>query len=140
MGVTILISRAVLDAIDAAAEATGTLECCGLLLGEAGHVREARAAANVADDSAKHFEIDPAVLIAAHRAQRDGGPAILGCYHSHPGGDPSPSPTDARQAEASGQLWLIRGAGGELRLWRAVRDGTVHDRFDPVEFMADPAS
>lgn len=92
-------------------------------------------AANLAPDPTRHFEIDPAILLAAHKARRAGGPAILGHYHSHPGGDPTPSREDALQADPAGQLWLICGAGGQLSLWRAVTGGAVHNRFDPVEII-----
>ena len=84
-------------------------------------------AANVAAEPARAFELDPAVLIAAHRAARAGGDAILGHYHSHPGGDPQPSSCDAAAA-AAGELWLVV-AGREARLWRAVAGGPLHGAF-----------
>lgn len=131
MGVIAHFSRSALDAVKALARESGE-EICGLLLGASEHVDAILPAANVAADRMRHFEIDPAILIAAHRAQRGGGPRILGCYHSHPGGDARPSVEDAAQAEANGWLWLIC-AGEEATLWRAVADGAVHGRFDPVE-------
>ena len=109
------ISRDILEQIMSEA-AADPHEVCGLLLGEAGRIAESRPAANVAPDPARHFELDPAVLIAAHRAARAGGPQILGHYHSHPGGVPVPSATDAACAVADGSLWLIVG-GGVTRLW-----------------------
>ena len=93
------------------------LECCGLLLGEAGRVLDARPAANLAADPARHFEIDPAALIAAHRAERSGGPQLLGYYHSHPGGHPMPSATDCAHASGDGRAWAIV-AGGKVRFYR----------------------
>lgn len=98
---------------------------------------------NVANDRARRFEIDPAILISAHRAERAGGPRILGSYHSHPGGDPTPSLEDAAQADANGSLWLIcAGPPWTATLWKAVPDGRMHGRFDPVtmlvETTADP--
>ena len=113
--------------------AAGSVERCGLLLGDRATPTVVEAA-NVADDPATAFEIDPGVLLAAHRAARkDGGPAVLGCWHTHPTGDPSPSPRDAAAAAPDGQWWLIAGTGG-VRLWRAVAHGAVHGRFEPVRF------
>ncbi len=95
-------------------------EVCGLLLGREGAILNVRPAVNVAPDPARHFELDPAVLIAAHRAARAGGPAILGHYHSHPSGHAEPSATDAANAAPDGSLWLIVGSGA-ARLWVAGR-------------------
>lgn len=124
----------------AEAVAAGARECCGLLLssGGSGRIDAWRAARNVALRPQSHFEVDPHSLLAAHRAQRAGGPRIAGCYHSHPGGDPAPSPTDARQAAADGAVWIIcTGDGLRAAAWIARDKGCVHDRFDPVEMIAD---
>jgi proteasome lid subunit RPN8/RPN11 len=121
---TARISRAVLDAILARAAADPARECCGLLLGADGRIEAAVPAANVADDPARRFEIDPAALIAAHKAARGGAPGPLGHYHSHPSGDPVPSATDAAQAAPDGRLWLIVTPAGGHALWRAEADGT----------------
>jgi desampylase len=82
-------------------------EVCGLLLGEGQTVQHILPAANVAADPARQFEIDPAVLITAHRNARDGGPAIIGCYHSHPNGRVEPSAEDRAMMLEPGWLWLI---------------------------------
>jgi len=140
MVTTVRIATAALAAARAHAVADPAREACGLLLGGEGGVEQALPAANVAADPARFFEVDPVVLLAAHRAARSGGPAILGCYHSHPHGPPSPSPRDAAAAAPDGWLWLILGMAGE-GMWRAVANGTVHGRFDPVacERVADGA-
>lgn len=127
----VTISTAALATIRADVAAAGAREACGLLLGAGGRVERALACANVAADPARRFEIDPATLLAAHRLARTGGPQVLGHYHSHPGGSPVPSPRDAADAAADGALWLIVGAR-EARLWRAVANGRVEGRFDPV--------
>jgi proteasome lid subunit RPN8/RPN11 len=121
-----LIARELLDTIRAAAAAEPGREVCGLLFGDADRIVAAAPAANVADDPADSFEIDPAALFAALRAERAGGARIVGHYHSHPNGRPDPSPRDAAAAEP-GRLWLIV-AGGEARLWWSLPG----NRFDPV--------
>jgi proteasome lid subunit RPN8/RPN11 len=97
-------------------------ECCGLLLGQGTWIERAVPAANVHSDPQRHFEIDPAALIAAHRAARAGGPQILGYYHSHPNGRAEPSAEDIAMAERAGRFWAIIAAGNVL-LWRDGADG-----------------
>lgn len=112
------------------------VEVCGLLLGVAGRIEAIQPVANVAPDPARHFELDPAVLIAAHRAARQGGRAVVGHYHSHPSGVAEPSRTDAESSAPDGSLWLIVG-GGSARLWRAEPHSAVKARF--TEIALDPA-
>lgn len=121
------ISRALLHRIIDEATASPDAEVCGLLFGSPHRIDAAQSCRNVAASPADSFEIDPAALLAAHKAARRGGPAIAGCYHSHPGGSPEPSARDAEAAAPDGSLWLIVG-DGEARLWRAREDGG----FDPV--------
>lgn len=106
-------------------------EVCGLLLGRADRIEAILPAENVASDAARHFELDPAVLIAAYRAARQGGPAVLGHYHSHPSGVAEPSMTDAENSAPDGSLWLIVG-GGAARLWRAKPHSAVKARFTEI--------
>lgn len=135
---TLRISSELLTRLRALAQATPDREVCGLLLGCGSEVRDVRPAANVAAAPQTHFEIDPATLIAAHRAARSGGPQVIGCYHSHPEGRARPSAEDARLAAPDGQYWIILGTDGETA-WQAVAGGDVHDRFIPVA-LASPDS
>lgn len=92
-------------------------ECCGLLLGTAAVIDRIVPTPNVAEEPARHFEIDPQALIAAHRAERAGGPRIFGYYHSHPTGRAEPSATDQASAAGDGRVWAII-AGGDVTFWR----------------------
>jgi proteasome lid subunit RPN8/RPN11 len=130
------ISRSVADAICAEAALFPGREICGLLFGSARRVESLAICRNVAETPETAFEIDPAQLIAAHRAVRAGGPAICGCLHSHPGGSAEPSPRDAAAATPDGSLWLII-AGPDLQAYRAVEGGALHGRFDRVAFAID---
>lgn len=124
------ISRCVAELIQQAAADGAPREACGLLLGEQDAIDGASIAANVAANPLTHFEIDPAALFAAIRAERAGERRVAGYWHSHPNGDPRPSPTDAASAAPDGRLWLIV-AGGEMALWRAGEAG-LHGRFEAV--------
>ena len=97
-------------------------ECCGLLLGRGGRIDRAVPAANVHSSPESHFEIDPAALIAAHRGAREGGPQVLGYYHSHPNGRPDPSATDRAAASGDGRIWAII-ANQTVLVWRDGPDG-----------------
>ena len=130
------ISTALRDRLIAEAAASPRHEVCGLLFGDEAFIAEARACANVASRPTDSFEIDPAALIAAHRAMRAGGPRLIGHYHSHPGGRPDPSPRDA-DAAAPGELWLIL-AQETARLWRAVPGGDWLDCFERVPLRVAP--
>ncbi|KQU62625.1 hypothetical protein ASG67_04175 [Sphingomonas sp. Leaf339] len=130
----VTISSDLMQRIVAAAAADPAVEVCGLLFGNADAVVAVEACRNVATDIARRFEIDPAALIAAYRRGRGCGPAVVGCYHSHPTGVAAPSARDAADAAADGGLWLIVG-GGAVTAWRAVENGPVHDRFEPVRLV-----
>lgn len=97
-------------------------ECCGLLLGADGLVVCARPAANVHPRPDRHFEIDPLALIAAHKAARGGGMALLGYYHSHPNGRAQPSDTDRDHAAGDGRIHAII-ARGAVTWWRDGEQG-----------------
>lgn len=119
---TLEVTSGAIATLLAEAARAAPLECCGLLLGTPGKVSAVRPAANVAADPAVRFEIDPAELFAAHRAERGGGPAIVGYFHSHPGGHPRPSAVDCEHASGDGRAWAII-ASGEVTFWRDGENG-----------------
>ena len=92
-----------------------------MLLGTGDAITEARPTANVAADTTAHFEIDPAALFAAIRAERAGGPALIGYYHSHPQGEAVPSATDTATAQGDLRVWIIV-AQNHMRAWRMAGD------------------
>jgi len=85
-------------------------ECCGLIEGvrdgEIVRVLALHPARNLAGD-ADRFEIAAADHFAAIRQARARGHAIIGCYHSHPGGCAQPSAADLAGAREDNFLWLI---------------------------------
>ena len=123
----VTISRSVLAGIRRESAAAGRQEACGLLFGTPDEIAEMQAVDNVSENPNYAFEIDPRALFAALRAERAGGPKLVGYWHSHPSGDAMPSATDAAMAAADGKLWLIVG-GGDVTSWRAVDAG-----FEAIE-------
>lgn len=122
MALTITLSHQAHAAILHAAEQAHPSEACGLLFGTDTRIEAARPASNVHPEPARHFEIDPAALIAAHKAARAGGPELIGYFHSHPNGLARPSATDAAMASGDGRIWAI-AAGGDVSLWRDAPSG-----------------
>lgn len=124
----VIVTRTVVDAIAAAAHRAAPREACGLLLGQGSRIDAFSETANVAPDPRRHFEIDPAVLIAAHKAERAGGPRLIGYFHSHPSGPPQPSATDESQAARDGRVWAIATPGGEIGWFISEAAGFVRLR------------
>jgi desampylase len=109
-------------------------ECCGLMIGSQNTVARLILAPNVAADTSRSFEIDPAYLIAAHKKQRAGAGHIIGYFHFHPNGVTGPSERDAQLATPDGMIWVII-ANKQLSAWRAVNFGAHLGRFDPLEII-----
>jgi len=98
------VSPAVRRAIVAHARRDRPLECCGLLLGRGTSIVFAVPTPNVVASPVR-YRVDPMTHIDVQRVLRLLAPPldIVGVYHSHPAGEPLPSPTDI--AEASYPEW-----------------------------------
>src|SRR5437868_4124828 len=72
-------------------------ECCGLMEGIADadgvQILALHPTRNIAP-ATDRFELHPEDHFAALRIARANGRAIVGCYHSHPGGEAQPSEID----------------------------------------------
>ncbi len=123
------VAPGLIDALHAAAARAAPQEACGLLLGNGSRIDRIEPAGNVHPTPQTHFEIDPQVLIDAHRNARGGGPEIVGYYHSHPNGPPEPSVTDRSMAAADGRIWAIIGLG-RVEMWHDAPSG-----FEPVGYI-----
>ena len=128
MGRLVEIGGALEQGLLALADSAYPLEACGLLLGVGDRITEARSCSNVHPEPTRHFEIDPQALIDAHRAERGGGPSVLGYFHSHPSGPPEPSATDRANGTGDGRVWAIVGEG-RVGWWRDTPDG-----FQPLSY------
>ena len=111
-------------------------EGCGLLLGTAeGLVHEVVASDNVAD-SAKVYEINPAVMLRAARHADAEGLEVIGVFHSHTHSEAYPSPTDVGQAPDPGWHYVLislLGTPPDVRSFRIIEgkvDAEVLDVTD----------
>lgn len=116
------VSRDVLDLLESEAARAQPHECCGILFGKDRKVTKATPTANVHPQPHTHFEIDPQALVDAHRAARDGGPEVVGYYHSHPRGPAKPSEEDRSSAAGDGRIWAIV-APDAITWWQDTPNG-----------------
>jgi desampylase len=121
-----------------AAHARGR-ECCGALLGDArrGAITRAVAIPNAADPPRRAYAIRPRHLLTVERAAAAAGVAVLGFYHSHPGGRAVPSVSD-QDGAWPGYFYFIIAAGtyaaaGDdlpaVAAWRLRDDRSGFDRL-----------
>ena len=132
MGMKIDILSGAKADILAHAEREHPREVCGILVGQGLEIQRAVPAANVAADPYVCYVIDPAVQAEVQRELRGGEQVVLGYYHSHPGGRPTPSPADAEAMELPGALWLI-AAGEEIKAFSSRNGGYVSVLIREVE-------
>ena len=135
----VAVPRATLRAIEVAAEAAWPRECCGLLVGvrAGGTVEITRAAPspNRSPSPNVAFEIDPEVWLKLTRTLGDGPEAVVGLYHSHPGGPAEPSLRDIAAAWGPDLIWIIsavaRGKLAKTAAFRLAEEGGKR-HFEPV--------
>lgn len=111
-------------------------EACGLLVGVGEQVQDVIPITNIAADPVHYYRLDDSVLGRTLMQLEKRGQELLAIYHSHPQGEPIPSPTDIRQATFPDTPYVIIGLNaGEPRLaaW-LMRSGEVR----PVDVYAGP--
>jgi proteasome lid subunit RPN8/RPN11 len=104
------LPRNLREQIHAEARAALPRECCGLIEGvrhgESIVATVIHPTRNISDETDR-FEIDPAEQFAILRSARANGTEIVGCYHSHPNGQTTPSACDFINVGEDGFVWLI---------------------------------
>ncbi len=115
------------------ARADAPHEVCGILAGRGAYVERVIPVANRAVAPHHHYQMDERQLTEVLFTLEAGGLELLGFYHSHPAGDPIPSPTDIREAHYPRTAYLIVGlrhAEPRLAAWE-INHGDVL----PVELV-----
>lgn len=100
-------------------------EACAILLGisSGDRLRVVRLlqARNISEDP-RGFVVDPLDIVRARVEAESSGLEILGIYHSHPAGEPVPSPRDVEGMLLWPLAWVIASPEG-LGAWAACPEG-----------------
>ncbi|MBZ0277595.1 MAG: M67 family metallopeptidase [Anaerolineae bacterium] len=84
-------------------------EACGIIGGKGEQAQRVIPVANIASDPIHHYRMDERALTQTLFRLEAEGLSLIGFYHSHPQGDPIPSPTDVREAHYPHTVYLIVG-------------------------------
>jgi [CysO sulfur-carrier protein]-S-L-cysteine hydrolase len=111
-------------------------EGCGLLVGTLeGFVHDVIASPNVAD-SARIYEIDPAVVLGAARRADAEGLEVIGVFHSHTHSEAYPSPTDVSQAPDPSWHYVLISlvpSPAEIKSYRIVSGEVASEVLDVTD-------
>lgn len=124
-GPCLRVPEPVWEALTAHLESAYPGEGCGVLVGRredgARRVTEAVPSENEWSSRDDRYSVDPDLLRELMVREEEGGPAVLGFYHSHPDAEPVPSATDRRLGWPWYHYLIVRVSGGEVagaRLWQ----------------------
>ena len=101
------LPAALYAALLAHAQATPTLEVCGLLGGREASALSLYRIPNEDPSPATAFEMAPQAMLAAFQTMRARDEELVGIYHSHPQSPPSPSARDLAAAAYPGVAYLV---------------------------------
>ena len=76
------------------------------------------------EDSPVRFTMDPWGIVVAHKAAWNLGLDVVGVFHTHPCGEPAPSPIDVRFMRLWPMPWVISSPRG-VGAWILGEDGPV---------------
>lgn len=96
-------------------------ECCGVLAGQDGDVREVIPVENVSPTPQTAFKMSPHGLARALTGLEKRGLYLVGFYHSHPQTEPIPSGRDIAEShypDAAQVIISLRHESPELAAWR----------------------
>lgn len=128
---TLRLSNSVIEEIRREGEQAYPGECCGILAGRTGNVKEVLRlvpALNRRTDDPHRYLISPDDLRLIEARLRSSGQEVLGFYHSHPDHPAAPSAFDTEQAWPWYSYIIVgvnRGRAAELASWVLVDDRSV---------------
>ena len=120
---TLRLSASLVDEIRREGEQAYPAECCGVLAGRPGEVKEVVMlvpATNRRTDDRHRYLIAPDDLRRIEAELRSSGLEVLGCYHSHPDHPAAPSAFDTEQAWPWYSYIIVRvdrARAAELTSW-----------------------
>jgi proteasome lid subunit RPN8/RPN11 len=129
--VTLRLSNAVIEEIRREGQQAYPGECCGILAGRTGDVKEVLRlvpAMNRRTDDPHRYLISPDDLRLIEARLRSSGQEVMGFYHSHPDHPATPSAFDTEQAWPWYSYIIVgvdRGRAAELASWVLADDRSV---------------
>jgi proteasome lid subunit RPN8/RPN11 len=129
--VTLRLSNSLIEEIRREGEQAYPSECCGILAGRTGNVKEVLRlvpALNRRTDDPHRYLISPDDLRLIEARLRSSGQEVLGFYHSHPDHPAMPSAFDTEQAWPWYSYIIVgvdRGRAAELASWVLADDRSV---------------
>jgi proteasome lid subunit RPN8/RPN11 len=136
------IGNALIDEIRRQGERAYPAECCGVLAGIAGQVKEVIRlvpATNRRTDDPHRYLIEPDDLRRIEADLRSLGQDVLGCYHSHPDHPARPSAFDVEQAWPWYSYVIVRVDGGraaEVASW-VLDDDRSAMHSEPIDVLSE---
>jgi proteasome lid subunit RPN8/RPN11 len=136
------LSGAMLDDIRRAGEQAYPAECCGVLGGRPGDVKEVVRLVPVMNrrtDDPHRYLISPDDLLHIEAELRHSGLEVLGCYHSHPDHPARPSDFDLEQAWPWYSYIIVRVDGGravDVASW-VLDDDRSAMHPEPVDVLSE---
>ena len=125
---TLRLSASLVDEIRREGEQAYPAECCGVLAGYPGEVKEVLKLVPVTNrrtDDPHRYLIAPDDLRRIETELRSSGLEVLGCYHSHPDHPAAPSAFDTEQAWPWYSYIIVRvdrARAAELTSWMLEDD------------------
>jgi proteasome lid subunit RPN8/RPN11 len=136
------MESALIDEIRRQAERAYPAECCGVLVGRAGDLKEVLRlvpATNRRTDDPHRYLIAPDDLRRIEADLRALGQDVLGCYHSHPDHPAVPSAFDVEQAWPWYSYLIVRVDGGqaaEVASW-VLDDDRSMMHSEPIDVLSE---
>ena len=139
---TLRLSAGLVEEIRRAGEQAYPGECCGVLAGHPGEVKEVVRLVPVTNrrtDDPHRYLIAPDDLRRVEAELRASGLEVLGCYHSHPDHPAAPSAFDTDQAWPWYSYIIVRvdrGGAAELTSWVLDDDRSAMSP-EPIDVLSE---